>query len=255
MTTPLFSVVTVTLNCAEAAVATAQTVLAQTYPHIEYIVKDGGSTDGTPERLRELGVSNVHVSADNGIYSAMNQALAQCSGEYVYFLNAGDTFASPTVLAELAERIDRNAAIVYAELLLQPMQRRTRHPSTLSRYYLFRKNMNHQAWMARREVYHRLGGLNEAYRFCADQELIWQARFRHNLRFQHVDLTLAEFVYGGASTTAQNRARVDRERWRLLFEFFHPVEIVLYGLTSLYFLNPLKVRLRRVQLAQQGIKF
>ncbi|NTU78073.1 MAG: glycosyltransferase [Chloroflexales bacterium] len=254
MTRPRFSVVTVTLNCADAAEATVRSVLAQTYPGVEQIVKDGGSRDGTPERLGALG-ANVVVSADSGIYDAMNQALALCTGEYVYFLNAGDTFATPTVLAELAERIEPAAAVVYAELLLHPMMWRTSHPDTLSRYYLFRKNMNHQAWMARLETYRAFGGLDTRYAFCADQDFIWRARFRERLRFQHVDLTLAHFVYGGASTTAGNRARVDRERWQLLHKYFQPWEIAVYGAASLYFLNPLKVKLRRMQLAAQGISY
>jgi glycosyltransferase involved in cell wall biosynthesis len=254
MTRPLFSVVTVTLNCAEAAEATARTVLAQSYPGVEYIVKDGGSRDGTPERLRALGC-DVTVSPDTGIYDAMNQALARCTGEYVYFLNAGDTFAAPTVLAELAGRIDRGADVVYAELLLLPMGRRTSHPATLSRYYLFRKNMNHQAWMARLERYRAAGGLDTRFTFCADQAFIWRGRFRDRLRFQHVDLTLANFVYGGASTTPRNRRRVDEERWALLREYYHPLEIAAYGAASLYFLNPLKVRLRRLQYAARGVSF
>lgn len=254
MRRPLFSVVTVTLNCADAAEATARSVLAQSLPGVEYVVKDGRSRDGTAERLRALGC-DVTVSADTGIYDAMNQALARCTGEYVYFLNAGDTFASPTALEQLARRIERGADVVYAELMLQPMGQRTSHPDTLSRYYLFRKNMNHQAWMARLECYRAFGGLNARYKFCADQDFIWRARFRERLRFQHVDLTLANFVYGGASTTAANRKRVDDERWALLREYFHPAEIAVYGAASLYFLNPLKVRLRRMQLAARGVTY
>lgn len=251
---PLFSIVTVTLNCADAAVATARTVLSQTARNVEYIVKDGCSHDGTIERLQELGI-DVRVSNDRGIYDAMNQALAYCTGEYVYFLNAGDTFHTPTVLEELSTLIDRNADIIYGELMLRPMDQRTRQPDRLSRYYLFRKNLNHQSWMARRDSYQRLGGLDTRYAFCADQDFIWKARFRHQLHFQHVDTILANFVYGGASTSPRNRARVDRERWQLLREYFTPWEIATYGLVSLYFLNPLKVRIRRTQLALQGKSF
>jgi len=68
MARPLFSVVTVTLNCADAAEATARSVLAQSYADVEYLVKDGRSHDGTAERLQALGC-NVVVSADTGIYT------------------------------------------------------------------------------------------------------------------------------------------------------------------------------------------
>jgi putative colanic acid biosynthesis glycosyltransferase len=239
---PLFSIVTVTLNCADDAARTARSVLAQEFRDYEYIVKDGGSTDGTADRLRSLGLQ-VTVSPDGGIYDAMNQALELCTGEYVYFLNAGDTFADPWVLHRVADRIDRRAAIVYGELLLQPMGTRTRHPKRLSRYYLFRKNLNHQAWLARRDLYLRLGKFNLAYRYAADQEFVWRAVLEHDLPTQHLDLVVANFVYGGASTRRSAARSVMQERWRLLREFYRPWEITVYGLSSLYFLNSLKKRI------------
>ena len=94
---PFFSVVTVTLNAAEKAAQTARSVLEQTFGDYEYIVKDGGSTDDTVRKLRELGSFNIQVCRDSGIYNAMNQALRCCSGKYVCFLNAGDVFTSESV--------------------------------------------------------------------------------------------------------------------------------------------------------------
>lgn len=239
---PLFSIVTVTLNCAEAAVQTARSVLSQDFADFEYIVKDGQSHDGTAERMRGLGAA-VTVSPDTGIYDAMNQALNLCRGEYVYFLNAGDTFFSPQVLSQIAARLDRSAAICYGELMLWPMQQRTRHPDRLSRYYLFHKNLNHQAWLARRDVYLRLHKFKLAYRFVADQEFVWRALFDHRLSTQRLDLVIANFGFGGASTHQSASQRVANERWQLLREFYSPREILLYGLSSLYFLNPLKKRI------------
>lgn len=242
MSKPLFSVVTVTLNCAEAAVQTARSVLAQTCGDVEYIVKDGGSTDGTAEAVRALGV-DVHVAPDRGIYDAMNQALARCSGEYVYFLNAGDLFHSPDALEQIAARIDRGAPIVYCDLMLQPMGFLRRHPDRLSRYYLFRKNMNHQAWMARRDHYARLGGFDTSFRWNADQDIFWKTVFGLRLPAQHLDVVIADFQYGGSSTARSASQKVAAERWRLVKRFFAPWEVAVYGTAGLYWLNPLKRRI------------
>ncbi len=106
MNQPLFSVITVTLNCADDAVATARNVLSQDGATVEYLVKDGCSTDGTAERLAELGV-RVIVTPDTGIYDAMNQGVAHASGRYICFLNAGDRFAGPHVLRDVATAIER----------------------------------------------------------------------------------------------------------------------------------------------------
>jgi glycosyltransferase involved in cell wall biosynthesis len=212
----------------------------------EYIVKDGGSQDGTIERLRRLGTA-VHVSQDTGIYDAMNQALALCSGEYVYFLNSGDTFYDSQVLCHLAMQLSLTAAVVYGNVIRQPWGQRTNYPSRLSRYYLFRKNLCHQAWMARREVYQRLGGfiVNSPLStlrqpIAADQEFLWRVLLREQLTAQRVDLVLANFVYGGYSTQKGIRAKRRRERWLMLKQFYSRWELLYYSLRSLYFLNPLK---------------
>lgn len=239
MSEPLFSIVTVTLNCADDAVRTAQSVLAQDFANYEYIVKDGGSQDDTVERLSALGVT-VNVSRDTGIYAAMNQALALCQGRYVYFLNAGDTFYRPDVLSCLAAGMDPRSAIVYGRVALAPINRTTKAPARLSRFYLFRKNLCHQAWLARLDVYRALNGFDLQYRYVADQDFLWRALLWRKLGSQYVDVTLATFVYGGASTKKSARRDVRSERWNLLRRFFSTLEIALYGLTGLYFLNPIK---------------
>lgn len=246
MNAPLFSIVTVTLNCADAAVRTAQSVLAQDFKNYEYIVKDGGSQDGTVERLRELGVQ-VYSSSDSGIYDAMNQALMFCQGEYVYFLNAGDTFHDNQVLSDVASQLDRNAAIIYGDVVCQPWGHRISYPPSLTRYYLFRKNICHQAWLARRDVYLRLGGFivtsplaTLRQPIAADQEFLWRVVLREGLAAQRIRRILADFQYGGYSTQRSMREQNQRERWLLLAAFYSRWELFYFGLRSLYFLNPIK---------------
>jgi glycosyltransferase involved in cell wall biosynthesis len=239
MSAPLFSIVTVTLDCAEAAVRTARSVLNQDFADYEYIVKDGGSQDSTVERLRDLAVL-VHSSPDTGIYDAMNQALDLCSGQYVYFLNAGDTLYTQDVLGRLAVLMDPSSAIVYGNLNLSPFGRQSVPPSKLTRYHLFRKNLNHQAWMARLETYRALGGFDLRYRYVSDQDFLWQVVLKHGLPVQYVDVVLATFIYGGTSTCKSARPAVRSERWDLLRRYFSPWEILVFGAVGLYFLNPLK---------------
>ena len=252
MSAPLFSIVTVTLNCADDAVRTAQSVLAQDFADYEYIVKDGGSQDGTAERLRTLGIS-AHGSPDTGIYDAMNQALALCQGDYVYFLNGGDTFFDNHVLSRVARQLDSAAAVVYGDVVRQPWGSRTNYPPTLSRYYLFKKNICHQAWLARRDVYERLGGFivesplaTLRQPIAADQEFLWRVLLKEGLAARKVDVVLANFPFGGYSTGRGIGAQSRRERWLLLQSFYSRWELFHYGLRSLYFLNPLKARLWEV---------
>jgi len=211
MNAPLFSIVTVTLNCADDAVRTAQSVLSQDFADYEYIVKDGGSQDGTVERFSDLGVTVVQ-KYDQGIYDAMNQALALCRGEYVYFLNAGDTFFDNPVLSNVAAKLNPAAAIVYGDVMLQPCGQRTSYPATLTPYYLFKKNICHQAWLARRDIYTNLGGFiiksplaTLRQPIAADQEFLWLVLLRERLTAQRFDGILANFQYGGYSTQRNMR--------------------------------------------------
>lgn len=234
-----FSVVTVTLNCADDAVATAQSVLAQDFAGYEYIVKDGGSIDGTVQRLQELGVS-VHVKNDSGIYDAMNQAINLCRGEYIYFLNAGDTLFKKSTLTKFASFMDQGYPIYYGNICLLPMQKLMRHPPKLSRYYLFRKNLNHQAWMARREIYSLFHGFDLSYRYVADQDFLRRVVFNGNLSAKHIDVVLSNFVYGGISTCKANHKAVVIDRRQMIRKFYSIFEIILYGFVGLHYLNPLK---------------
>jgi glycosyltransferase involved in cell wall biosynthesis len=105
---PTFSIVTATMNCRDLLQKTLDSVRLQTHDRIQHIIIDGGSTDGTgavlKARLDELYY--VISEPDKNLYDAMNKGLAQATGDFVFFLNSGDVFASNTVLAEVAKAIE-----------------------------------------------------------------------------------------------------------------------------------------------------
>ena len=97
------SVITVVLNDLEGLRKTTQSVLAQKGDCYEYVVLDGGSSDGCWEYIESLNFSGVKKSEpDAGIYNAMNHAVQLASGDYCLFMNAGDTFYDENVLQKAA---------------------------------------------------------------------------------------------------------------------------------------------------------
>src|SRR3989337_648973 len=103
---PVFSVVTVVYNDALNLCKTITSVSQQDYPYVQFIVIDGGSTDDTLKVIRANEQITLWKSErDNGIYDAMNKGLAVATGDYVNFLNAGDTFYNPHVLTRVAEEV------------------------------------------------------------------------------------------------------------------------------------------------------
>lgn len=235
LTRPLFSVVTVALNCADDAVATAESVLAQRHAGYEYLVKDGGSTDGTAERLRALGV-RVEVSRDGGVYGAMNQALPLCRGEYVVFMNAGDRFASPDALGAAAAAVERagRPAMLYGDILSfsgHPAAggegRVISYPERISRFYLYRKMICHQAWFVRRERYVAAGGFDERYRLLADYNFLVGLAADRGARLVHIPAVTTRYQGGGASE--RNPEALAAELRAIRRQAFSPVERALFG--------------------------
>lgn len=101
--TPRISVITVVFNDVDHICSTIESVFEQTYPNIEYLVIDGGSTDGTKEAIATHGdrIDFFVSEPDDGMYDALNKGIEKASGDWVIVLNSGDTFCSPTALADV----------------------------------------------------------------------------------------------------------------------------------------------------------
>ena len=117
--TPKFSVITVTYNAEKVLEDTIQSVIAQTYHHVEYIIVDGASKDGTLsiiDRYRPR-IHTVVSEPDKGLYDAMNKGIALASGDYLCFLNAGDCFHEDDTLQQMVHTINGNELpdVLYGE--------------------------------------------------------------------------------------------------------------------------------------------
>ena len=115
---PSISVVTVCLNCVSDIEQTINSVASQVYPHIEYVVVDGGSTDGTLDILRNRAgsITKLLSEKDSGLYDAMNKGKRLATGDFVFFLNAGDLFVDADTLSLLAEQMYDLSAIYFGRV-------------------------------------------------------------------------------------------------------------------------------------------
>lgn len=113
------SVVTICYNAAKEIENTILSVINQTYDNIEYIIIDGGSKDGTIDIIKKYSdkIDYFISEPDNGIYDAMNKGIAVASGEYINFMNAGDSFYSNTTVEEIFGKNDITADIIYGDAI------------------------------------------------------------------------------------------------------------------------------------------
>ena len=122
MYNPVVSIVTVCYNAVGVIEKTVTSVLNQTYKKIEYIVVDGASSDGTIEILNNYRshISTLVSEPDKGIYDAMNKAIDMVSGEWILFLNAGDSFVDNNVLSHVFQREGlEKYSVIYGDTIME----------------------------------------------------------------------------------------------------------------------------------------
>lgn len=212
---PLVSVVTVVWNGEQFLEDAIRSVIEQDYPAIEYIVVDGGSTDGTPDILeRHRDRVDVLISEpDEGIYDAMNKGIAVSRGQLVKLLNADDRLLPGSVSAAVraylgpdrtGPRHDEDPG-PEAVVIKSDMEFVDRHGEPLKRIGA-RRAVNpvgavlHPSWYVDRRLYEKHGLYDTGFRVSADYEMF--VRLHHlGVRFHHCATPLVEFRSGGVSQT------------------------------------------------------
>ncbi len=178
-----FTIITVTYQAADKVEQTLKSVLNQTYKDYEIIVKDGLSTDGTIEVERRVlnGVHNASliVFSDCGIYDAMNQAVSYAKGEYILFMNAGDSFANENVLQHVSEWLCHNEAdILYGSILEKKgalvVERHYGSKNSKLWHYSLGACLCHQSMFCKRDLFDERK-FDLSFKVCADRE--WQMYF------------------------------------------------------------------------------
>ncbi len=225
------SIVTVSLNCKEDLKITAMSVRKQKGANYEYIIKDGLSTDGTIEVAARIGPDQLIVKKDNGVFDAMNQALEHSNGEYVYFLNAGDTFVDDRVLHDIYLEIEKNRkAVFYYGNIVHGSSRSGYifHPKKLRRYYLYTQGLCHQAWFVERNTYIKYGGFETREKIGGDYVLMLKMLVRDKIRTQRVDRFVAVYKGGGISTNVELYKRSEQWRREVRKEIFGSLENSVY---------------------------
>lgn len=196
------SIVTVTLDAAEVLGEALQSVRLQDHGDVELVIVDGGSSDGTLDLVAQFQDLRPRLlrGPDAGIYDAMNKGIAAASGEALFFLNADDRLAHPGTLRTLARGLARrDADLVFGDIAIfdrQAERHRSHRHVRVSR--LGHESLSHQAVLARRRCFERVGGFDTRWRVCAD--LDWFMRCAAaGLQFEHLPALVCRCGAGGYS--------------------------------------------------------
>jgi glycosyltransferase involved in cell wall biosynthesis len=223
---PIVSIITVVYNSIGLLEHTIHNILAQTYTNIEYVIIDGGSTDGTLELIKsyDAQLSYWQSEPDKGLYDAMNKGLQAATGDYVWFINSGDLIYNPETLTQIIAQ-NNTADIIYGDVVFmnsawEVLAERHKYtpqkvPKTLNVNALhLGMCVCHQALIVRRSIapMYKL-----KYKINSDYD--WEIGCVKNAKSTHnTELILAKFLTGGVATRQIKKGL--QERWSVMLHHF-----------------------------------
>lgn len=216
-----YSIITVNYNNREGLRHTIESVIRQTFRDFEFIVIDGGSTDGSVDTLKayDKDITFWESEPDGGIYQGMNKGIAHATGEYINFMNSGDCFYDSRTL-EQVDSYASDADIITGRDYHYSMEKQAGHasmlPTRLSMITFFNATLDHQSSFIRRTLFES-SPYREDYRMVSDWIFFTQKIVSEGKRVQLIPLIVCRREEGGVSDQQHERNRTEINRW--LHEF------------------------------------
>jgi glycosyltransferase involved in cell wall biosynthesis len=220
------SVITIAYNSVDTIEDTIQSVINQDYYNLEYVIIDGGSTDGTLEIIEKYrkNITKFISEKDEGIYDAMNKGVSMASGDLIGILNSDDIYADNHVISDIVSTLE-NADAVYADLVYVKRE----NTQEIVRYWQAGKikpNSFHKGWMPphptffiRKKCYDQFGLYNLSLRSAADYELMLRMVIKHQIEVNYLPRIITKMRVGGQSNVSlKNRIKAnkeDRAAWKI----------------------------------------
>jgi len=228
----LISVVTVSYNAVSTIEQTILSVINQTYPHIEYIIIDGGSTDGTVDIIKKYADKIAYwvSEPDNGIYDAMNKGIKVASGEWINFMNCGDYFAENDVLKKVfSNKISHDKTFLYSDIyVFRPNGKQVLLPLSWEKGILI-----HQAIIYRCSLHNEYGFYHVTKQLIVSDYLFFIS-IPHEQIMKIENVVIAVFEGGGVSSQG-NWASIQSLCADVLFR-----RRTLWGMMKIYLYREIK---------------
>lgn len=254
-----YSVVLVCLNAGKGLWETVESIAVQTYQNYEIIIKDGGSTDGSladiKEKMKEKEYQNlvnkthIYEQKDTGIYDAMNQAVSYVTGDYVLFLNAGDSFYDADVLKKITHGIISKGQenglkpdIVYGNMYHKALQTVVYPSPVINDFACYRNVPCHQTCFYAKGLFDKRG-YDTVYNVRADYEHFLWCYYEAKADIQYVPVMVASYEGGGYSETAENRKRSAQQHREIVVRYMGVSKANKYRLLLLLTLAPLRSKI------------
>lgn len=222
---PVVSIVTIVYNNARFIRDAIESVLSQDYPALEYVVVDGGSTDGTWEIVEEYKdrISVAVSEPDDGLYDALNKGIGLSSGEYVGLLHSDDLYCDGRVISDMVAQIQQSGAeFGMADLVIVDQQTDSvvrQYRSGYFRRWLFRLGWQppHPTCLVKRQLHDEFGLYQTSFKICGDFDFLVRVFYGRDIHWTHLNRITHKMRQGGISNSgAANKKRIFEEIRRSL---------------------------------------
>lgn len=218
---PKLSIITVNLNNLYGLQKTMESVFPQTFTDYEYIIIDGGSTDGSREYIEQHSVKLSYwiSEQDTGIYQAMNKGILQATGQYLLFLNSGDYLVNAEVIIDFLFQ-GSGEDILYGILNAYDKGRFIQKdcPEKLSFSFFLNDTLPHPSTLIKRKLFTEIGLYNENLRSTSDWEFFLNAICKYNVSYKKIPLPVAVFNTEGLTSQEENWVWIRQDKARVLEE-------------------------------------
>lgn len=232
------SIITIVFNDAIGLEKTIKSIINQTYDNVEYIIIDGGSTDGTIDIIKKYESKIAHwiSEPDGGIYHAMNKGIDLVTGQWINFMNAGDVFYSGKIIQEMFYNRQYQAKVIYGDHLNDHGSYLEEVPAKSIGNLWKGMVFCHQSAFVDAQ-YHKKNKYSLQYSIAGDFDFFCNA-FENKVRFQHVDKIVSIFSLDGVSGVENYRATI--ECIRIINNHNHNLKQRLYYSVRLYLIIVLR---------------
>lgn len=224
------SVITITYNNVDGLRRTIASVVSQTYSDYEYVIIDGGSTDGSVEVIREYKDKITYwvSEKDGGIYNAMNKGVAVANGDYCIFMNSGDCFYNNTVLDDIIKQNPKED--IFVGIVIASDTKRVVSPTPMrdiSLYHLYSGAIPHQGAFIKTSLLRELP-YDETMKISADWKFFVQAVILRNCSLRYIEQVIAVYDMTGISTMHGDKMLEEKKQYlseilpvRILADYKH----------------------------------
>lgn len=206
---------------------TCESIVNQTWQDFEWVVIDGGSNKETLAIFEKYKnrIDKFISEPDNGIYNACNKGLKLATGEYIHFLNAGDSYYSDTVLNVVFQENSYTEDVLYGEQQEVYMNKTTfsKQPE-ITNDFLINSTIQTSAAFIKKELFDKYGLFNENYKIVSDYEH-FVIFFKNGATFKHLDLVVSKFDKNGISSNKKFKELHQKERREITNKYFSQEEI------------------------------